>query len=313
MAAPDQVVSFGGQANSSGAADALFLKVWAGEVMTAFREQNVALDRTVVRSIASGKSAQFPATWKATADYHTPGAYILGQQISGNERVITIDDLAKASVFIASIDEAKSHFEFRSEYTFQCGAALARLMDKHLLQVGILAARASATVSGGDGGSQVTSATALTDGDALVQAIFDSAQALDEKNVPEADRFVYVKPAAYNLLMNGTSKLINRDYNNFSGSTQDRGRLSVAGVTVVKTNNLPVGTNVNTGPAAYQVDGTNTAALVMHRSAIGTVKLMDLATEMDYLITNQGTLIVSKLAVGHGILRPESAVEIKTA
>lgn len=59
MAAPDQVVSFGGQVNNAGAVDALFLKVFAGEVLTAFREQNVALDRTVVRSIASGKSAQF--------------------------------------------------------------------------------------------------------------------------------------------------------------------------------------------------------------------------------------------------------------
>lgn len=58
MAAPDQVVSFGGQANGSGAADALFLKLYAGEVLTAFREANRALDRTVVRGIQHGKSAQ---------------------------------------------------------------------------------------------------------------------------------------------------------------------------------------------------------------------------------------------------------------
>jgi hypothetical protein len=51
----------------------------------------------------------------------------------------------------------------------------------------------------------------------------------------------------------------------------------------------------------------------MHRSAVGTVKLIDLAVEMDYDIRRQGTLVVSKYAVGHGILRPESAVEIKTA
>lgn len=59
MAAPDQVVSAPGQVNGSGSTTALFLKVFAGEVLTAFREQNVAQSRTVVRSIPNGVSAQF--------------------------------------------------------------------------------------------------------------------------------------------------------------------------------------------------------------------------------------------------------------
>jgi hypothetical protein len=46
---------------------------------------------------------------------------------------------------------------------------------------------------------------------------------------------------------------------------------------------------------------------------VGTVKLMDLGVEMAYDIRRQGTLIVGKYAMGHGILRPECAVEIKTA
>lgn len=59
MAAPDQVVSYGGQADGAGASDALFLKVFMGEVLTAFGEENKALARTMVRSIKNGKSAQF--------------------------------------------------------------------------------------------------------------------------------------------------------------------------------------------------------------------------------------------------------------
>jgi len=313
MAVPDQVVSFGGQANNVGAADALFLKVWAGEVLTAFREQNTAQERLMTRSIKNGKSAQFPATWKAVASYHTPGTYILGQQIAGNERTITIDDLAISPVFIASIDEAKAHFEFRSEYTFQCGAALARQVDKNLLQVALLAARASATVTGGDGGTQITSANAKTDADTLVAAVFDAAQAMDEKNVPKQDRFVFIKPDQYYQLVNSSSKLINRDYNNEgNGSTASGQVMRVAGMEIVETNNLPQ-SNVITGPTAYQGDFSTTAALVCHRSAAGTVKLIDLAVEMGYQIETQGTLIVAKQALGHGILRPESAVEIKTA
>lgn len=48
----------------------------------------------------------------------------------------------------------------------------------------------------------------------------------------------------------------------------------------------------------------------MHKSAVGTVKLMDLSTRMDYDPRRLGHQIVSKFAVGHGVLRPEAAVEL---
>jgi hypothetical protein len=43
------------------------------------------------------------------------------------------------------------------------------------------------------------------------------------------------------------------------------------------------------------------------------VKLLDLAVESAYDIRRQGTLIVSKYAMGHGGLRGESAVQCRTA
>ena len=56
---------------------------------------------------------------------------------------------------------------------------------------------------------------------------------------------------------------------------------------------------------------STTVAVVFHKSAIGTVKLMDLGMESEYDIRRQGNLMVAKMALGHGILRPESACEIK--
>ena len=313
MAAPNMTPSPPGQVNGAGASDALFLKQFAGESLTAFRETNVMAPRHMVRTIANGKSAQFPATWKAAAAYHTPGTLLIGQVINSNERVITIDDLLVADVFIANIDEAKAHWDFRSEYSYQAGAALAKKFDKNLQQLVGLAARASATVTGGNGGTQLTNATARSSGDSLASSLMDAAQALDEKDVPSEDRFCAVLPDQYYNLVNGTSKAINRDYTSGQNGGVDSGMiLRVAGFEIVKTNNLP-STNVNTGPAAYQGDFTNTAALCWHRSAVGTVKLLDLAVEMDYLIQYQGTLLVAKYCLGHGILRPESAVEVKIA
>ena len=41
--------------------DALFLKVFSGEVLAAFQRQNKMLPLTTVRTISQGKSATFPA------------------------------------------------------------------------------------------------------------------------------------------------------------------------------------------------------------------------------------------------------------
>ena len=51
----------------------------------------------------------------------------------------------------------------------------------------------------------------------------------------------------------------------------------------------------------------NVVGLFSHRSAVGTVKLRDLALERDRDVDAQGDLIVGKYAMGHGGLRPEAA------
>lgn len=43
-----------GQVNAGGAADALFLKVFAGEVLAAFNTENKVMDKHMVRTIANG-------------------------------------------------------------------------------------------------------------------------------------------------------------------------------------------------------------------------------------------------------------------
>lgn len=299
-----------GQVNAAGDALALFLKTFGGEVITAFEEVNVFKDNHVVRNITSGKSASFPATWKVNAAYHTPGAEIVGQTTNQNERIITIDDLLIADVFIANIDEAMNHYDFRSEYSKQTGYALSNQWDKNCAQTGVLAARATATVTGGSGGSALTNAAYNSDSSVLASGLWDAAQALDEKDIPEMERSAYFRPAEFYLLAQNTT-LLNQDWGG-KGSYAEGKVPMVANIAIRKTNHLP-STNIVTGDADYQGDFSTTVGLVMHRSAIGTVKLMDLAMESDYDIRRQGTLIVSKYAVGHGILRPESAVELKTA
>lgn len=312
-------VSRVGQVNTSGDAKALFLKVFAGEVLTAFKESNVTEGKFQERTIASGKSAQFPIIGKIGAEYHTPGAEIVGLNVPANERVINIDDLLVSHAFIANIDEAMNHYDVRAPYSEQIGRALAYQMDKHKLQLAVLAARDSSPVTGELGGGSVTSATLLSDtsGEALVAALFAAGQKLDEKFIPEEDRYVYLNPQAYNLLAQNT-KIMNRFWGgegNYAGANV----LRVAGLNVVKTNHAPFGATIASSTVGagsgntYAVTATNTVGVVTHKAALGTVKLMDLGMESEYDIRRQGTLMVAKYAMGHGILRPAAAVELKTA
>lgn len=317
----DSTVSRLGQALNAGDTDNLFLKTFSGEVMTIFENENVTQGRTMVRGISSGKSAQFPVMGRAAAYYHTPGNEILGGQVKHNEKVIVIDDLLISPVFIADIDEAKNHYDVRSHYSTEVGRVLAQTWDKHVLQVGVLAARTSTANIPGESpaGTVITEDTAgdFDDAEALTAAVYQALQTMDEKNIPEQDRVIYVKPSAYWGLVNN-DKLISKDFS-VNGGDRSMGFVPrIGGAEIVKTNQLP-STNVTASTVEggsgdrYVGDFTSTEALVMHKSAVGTVKLMDLSTRADYDPRRLGTQVVSKFAVGHGVLRPEAAVEIARA
>ena len=308
-----------GQVNNAGASDALFLKQFSGEVLTSFEQATVTADKQMVRTIANGKSAQFPVMGRSSASYHTPGTEITGTDVNHNEKVITINDLLLSSHFISNIEEAKNHYDVRSVYSTEMGRALAFQMDKHVLQTMAQAAAESANVgdSGYASGTIITDADSNTNADSLIGSIFDAAEALDDAYVPSEGRFCFLKPEQYYLLANA-SKAVNVDFSG-QGSIANGNVVQIAGINLVKTPHLPTGnitgTGVDAGGAggAQAVNASNTTALIAHTSAVGTVKLMDLAVESEYDIRRQGTLMVAKYAMGHGVLRPEAAVQIQTA
>lgn len=298
--------------------NANFQQVFMGEVLTAFAETNVMKALHLVRTIDHGKSAEFPVTWKFNARYHTPGEPIMGSnRMPHKPRIINIDDLLIADTFIYNLDDMKNHYDVRGIYSTELGNALAREFDRKCMRVAVLAARSAGLVTGEPGGTVLKNPDMATDGEKLASCIFAAAQALDEKDVPDSDRHVILRPAQYYLL-NQTTKVLNKDWNG-SGSYSEGGITKIAGITIVKSNNVP-GENIAAATQGenndYTGDFTDTIGIVMHRSASGTVQLMDIATQMsgdDIAIMYQGTLMVAKMAVGHGVLRPCAAVELSKA
>jgi len=332
----------------------LFLKKFSGEILQSFEESNIFKPLHTIRTIESGKSAQFPVTGIASANYHTPGENIAEEggssskylsDIKKTERVITIDDMLVASTFLANIDDMKNHYDIRSVYANELGKALAKRFDEALAKVFIAAARSDANLSGRPaGGILDVSANAMGSGsdsldDAdntdptgaeLVAALFTAAQKLDENDVPSDGRFCVLRPQEYYKLITGgagalaiSTSAVNKDVGGL-GSIASGSIPQVAGITLYKSNHIPSTdlSGVSTGDGAalndpfgsgngYNANFTNTLGIVSHSAAVGTVKLLDLATESEYQIERQGTLFVAKYAMGHGILRPECAIELQ--
>ena len=221
MAFANTNMSFGGaqhgsQANST-TQRALFLKVFSGEVMTAYERAIKIAPLLTTRTITSGKTAQFPTTGYAAARYFSQGDSLLEDNsdagnhylstIKQSERNISIDDLLVSSCFISELDEAMSHYDYRSAFATELGNALARHQDKYALQVIHDAATAAALdsdeVNPGVGTTVTIGSTAYADitSAQLLDAIYDAAKALDEKDVPRDDRFVVLSPTHYYLLL----------------------------------------------------------------------------------------------------------------
>ena len=285
-----------GRANAGGSEDALFLKVFAGEVLTSFERASKTAGADMERSISSGKSATFPVMGRVAAAYHTAGAEINGSDVNHNEKVITINDLLISSVFLSNIEEAKNHWDVRSAYSQEIGRALAFTKDKHILQTIGQASLASANVSdsGYGAGATITntgiaSATDATAANAMIDALFGAAKQLDANYVPSEGRKCFMRLEEYYKLANATNA-VNVDFSG-RGSIAEGKVVKIAGIELVPVAHF-VSSNVNSGvdqgsataggsnPQAVNL--TNYVALVSHPSAVGTVKLMDLGVEKEY-------------------------------
>ena len=256
-----------GQINATGDANAMFLKVFSGEVLQTFEEANVMMPLHTVRTIASGKTAQFPVMGTAAAKYHTTGESIMGSfvddpsgtagvaeagegkylnRIKHAERTISIDGTLVSSAFIADIDEAKNLYDVRAAYTTQIGRELAYHSDRALIRTVIAGARDETDRFGGtearflgedivgDGGAGGYTATEL------VTTISSVAQKMDEKNVPAEGRYVILTPAEYYKLVSSGNDAIDRDFGGM-GSIATGEVAQVAGIRIMKSNHIPSG------------------------------------------------------------------------
>ena len=240
---------------------ALFLKLYAGEVMTAFQTKNIMMDYCRVRSIKNGKSAQFIMTGKnRAAAYHTPGNELIPNVESKHtERLVTIDDLLVAHQFIPNIDEAMSHFDIRSVYTAEAAYGLAKEADQNILRMAVKGAlttnkhRATLAIQDYAGWDEEDFTANVTYGNyaeskkagKFMEGVIEAKRILEAAGAPMDDLVCIIASDLYYHLFKATTNseatsvlhMFNRDVGG-SGSVVGLDLPTIAGIPVVRTPHL---------------------------------------------------------------------------
>lgn len=326
MAALDATgISNPGQKLSSGDREALFMKVFSGEVLTAFARNTVMMSRHQVRTIDHGKSASFAVMGRTRAKYLAPGNSLDDQRkkFEHSEKVIAIDGLLTADCLITDIDDAMNHYDVRVEYSRQLGEALAQSADCAIInELANMAAKGAPEakenipdnvddvdkVKGTGKAFEFETGIAISQsaayGNKIIEGLLAARAAFTKNYVPMGDRYCLLTPEGYSALI----KALMPDSANYQALFDpNSGKLqTICGFEVIEVPHL-----LNDG-----VDGkhklntkltdANLQGIVFHRSAVGTVKLKDLAMERARRAEYQADQIIAKYAMGHGGLRPEA-------
>jgi hypothetical protein len=307
---------------------ATYLKLFSGEMFKAYESATIARDTIMRRTLKNGKSMQFIFTGRMQAGYHIPGTPILG---SGDppvaEKTILCDDLLVSSAFVYDLDETLAHYELRGEISKKIGHALAEAYDKKIFRMIAKAAREAHPITAAPGpepgGSIIQLGTQKEyDAQALVDAFFEAASILDEKNVPKAGRHAVLAPRQYYALISQVdSNILNRDFGATQGNLNSgEGLYEIAGISIKRSNNLPflAGTvnSVSGENNDYSGDFSTHCGLIYQKDAAGVVEAIGpqvQVTNGDVSVLYQGDVILGRLAMGCGTLNPAAAIELQSA
>jgi len=307
---------------------ATYLKLFSGEMFKAYEGATIAKGTVQSRTLKNGKAMQFIFTGRMEASYHQPGEPILG---SGDppvaEKTIVCDDLLISSAFVYDLDETLAHYSLRSEIAKKIGYALAEAYDKKIFRQIAKAAREAHPITAAPGpepgGSVIQlGANKEYDAQALVDAFFEAASILDEKNLPKQGRTAVLSPRQYYALVSQVdSNILNRDYGNTNGNLQSgEGLYEIAGISIKRSNNLPFlagnVSSVNGENNDYSGNFSTHCGLIYYKDAAGVVEAIAPSvqtTSGDVSVMYQGDLIVGRLAMGCGTLNPAAAIELQSA
>ena len=328
----------------------LALKMYWGTVVETFQRNTVFWDNSSsiaeYKNVGPGKSWQFIVFGEdVDPEYHTPGVELLGQPFDLTEGTITVDDILVAHNDLPIDQMSMAHFDIVKKAALKHGRQLAKDFDTKMCITGLKAARHYALPGFHPGGNRVNAATTgdiataypanSTGAGYFYDSALNLANLLDDDNVPEEGRFMFIPPYIWRVLQYNTT-LFSKDYSSYAGDLATRIITKLAGFNLVVCKNMP-STDVTSGPAKYHGDFTydnaggsptlsegwsstiyndgRPAALVLcgadeGRAAIGVVESMGITTAKAEDVRRNTTFIKAQMVIGCDVLFPTCAGEI---
>ena len=325
----------------------LAIKVFSGEVLTAFETANIFLPNVQNRTIASGKSASFAVigSYDSTVEAHKPGTDITPNLINAGERVIEIDALQYASVFVDSFEEAMQHYETRSQYSAEMGRALSKKVDKAIIAQLDECVKNAANTSDANGGegqpySDVVAfdaSDAYAIGDRVsysgVVYVFKATHSAGAWNADHATAVSVISITTTGANATDGDKILAALFD--AQTTMDEADIPGDRTVVMSPKNynrlvqsgavhkdmtsgnggIDSGKIMQVAGHAISVSnnvGTNDIYMFT-QNAVGVVKLLDIKSEVNYVPEKLGDLMTSSYAMGFGILNNGCVVKMTTS
>ena len=293
----------------------LFIEQYSTEVMLEYRDSLMFANRTRRKQLRGSKSWNFPLLGNVGAQYHAPGTRITAQDVERNTRSIGLDAVYYSAVWVAEIDDIMQYTDERQQYSYLMGQELAEAVDTAIAQEIVKGALSVNDVDGRPGGIVLESDKFMIDDpnpdsaeDGVEQAlylaagIFALAAEWDERNIPEANRWLVFSPAEYYTLLNNLD-LIAKEYNG-RGSIAEGTILRIAGFDIIKSTMVPH-TDTTASDVFHGVDASKVVGLAFTPESAATVVAKDVTMEVEWNLEYFAWLITARQAMGHGFLRPE--------
>jgi len=290
----------------------LYLIEFGGLVITAYDEKMDYQDLHHVKQIEQGKANTFPIVGrKRDAEEHIPGERILGGKIEHNEVVIDLDKMLFDSVFVAEVDEKMIHYDLTQAYASQLGQSLASTQCRRIAIMHILASRDVADVPQGQPTPAYAYAADMKTNGASLEAVYFAAQEYFRVNDMSGDTPKVLLPHKQHLLLSRFTGIEGGPVTTGSGNRASGTIGDIAGLATQGTNHIP-NTNITGGPAKYRGNFSTTVGHVSNKWAVGTLESRGMKVQTIPQPDRLGMLMIASMFNGHGILRPENSIEIRT-
>jgi hypothetical protein len=335
-------------------ANKLWLSVWSGETINAYDQYNVFEGLVEHKTLSGGVAYEFPVTGTIalTAAWNA-GVELNSGTSSSSTIAVKLDKRPIAAHFeIDNIDLMQAQWEFRSELARQAGQTLANARDKQIAAYIARAGMEDAISSDPRGmvtgpvfadptfknlGATINAAAPASDRAtaalAALKVCEDYVVFLQQNNVPTDGVYLAVTPRAFQdiraLGVTAVTNLTSVSMQPMFGGVAAAGGLGAPlsqglnnlqdtlqymGVTIMKSNHLPISNTVTTaanniGEARYNFKGDEAGivGMIFQKGCVASLKLQGMKVDTVDDVRRNTTFTVASCLNGTGVLRPECA------